>query len=453
MFKEGIFKAYDIRGIFNVDFDSEFPYVLGLAYVAWLKKEIKKDKLKIVVAADMRVSSPEIKDSLIKGLLAAGANVVDGGTISTPTFYFGVAESGADGGLIVSASHNPKEWNGFKVVRAKAYPVGGENGLMEIKDFALSGNLPASAKAGELIKVDDFLDKQIAYDFNLSGNNLIKNFSIALDPANGMGVDYLRAVFNRLSCEVTKINFTLDGTFPAHEADPLKPENLEELRSLVLENSSDLGIATDGDGDRVFFIDNEGQIVDPAIIRGVLAKIFLAEKPGAKIGYDVRPGKITQDLIEENGGVPMICRVGHSLIKEQMLREGAYFAGESSGHFFLNEDLGCFEMPVVMILKILQDLSLSGLSSAEYFGRYNRYFHSGEINLAVNDKEGVLQRILKKYSDGKISQLDGVSVEFPDFWFNVRASNTEDKVRLNLEALDFETMEKRREEVLAIIKS
>ena len=454
MFHPEIFKAYDLRGIFGVDFDAEFARKLGIAWVALRRQELKRQEITLLVADDMRLSSPEIKDSLIAGILEAGANVIDAGLISTPTFYFAVSESKANGGIMISASHNPKEWNGFKVVREKSLPVSIENGLEVLKEMITADKLPEAEKAGELTKRDDFLDLQIAHDFSLVDKDLIKPFAIALDPANGMGAQYLQALFLKLNCQVKKINFDLDGSFPNHEADPLKAENMEQLRELVLEDGADLGIATDGDGDRIFFVDSEGQVVIPAIVRGILAKIFLADRPGSKIAYDVRPGRITRDLIEENGGIPIITRVGHSLIKEQAIKEGAYFAGESSGHFFLNDDVvGCFEMPVVMILEILKDLSLSGMSSAEYFGRYNKYFQSGEINLKVEDKDKVLENIKSKYADGKISLLDGVSVEYPEFWFNVRCSNTENVVRLNLEALDFETMEKKRDEVLGVMQN
>lgn len=452
MFKENIFKAYDLRGIFNADFDRQFAHDLGVAFVNLRSKELSGKKLTLVVAADMRISSPEVKEALIDGMLSAGASVIDAGTISTPTFYFAVSNSQADGGIMVSASHNPKEWNGFKITREKALPVSGESGLQDLKNLILAKKIETSKTKGELILRNDFLDLQIAHDFSLVSKESINSFSIALDPANGMGAQYLQEMFFKLNCELHKINFELDGNFPNHEADPLKPENIEPLREFVLDCGADLGIATDGDGDRIFFVDNEGQVVNPAIVRGVLAKLFLADKPGAKIAYDVRPGRITRDLIEENGGVPIITRVGHSLIKEQMLKEGAYFAGESSGHFFLNNEIGCFEMPVVMILKILKDLSTSGLSSAEYFGRYNKYFQSGEINLAVDDKEKVFENLKKKYSDGKISLLDGISIEYPDYWFNVRASNTENVVRLNLESLDFDIMQKKRDEILDVIK-
>lgn len=452
MFKENIFKAYDIRGIFNTDFDRQFAHDLGIAFVNLRSQELSGKKLTLVAAADMRISSPEIKEALIEGMVSAGASVIDAGTISTPTFYFAVSNSQADGGIMVSASHNPKEWNGFKITREKALPVSGESGLQDLKNLITANKLETSKTKGELILRNDFLDLQITHDFSLVSKESINSFSIALDPANGMGAQYLQEMFFKLNCELHKINFELDGNFPNHEADPLKPENIEPLREFVLDCGADLGIATDGDGDRIFFVDNEGQVVNPAIVRGVLAKLFLADKPGAKIAYDVRPGRITRDLIEENGGVPIITRVGHSLIKEQMLKEDAYFAGESSGHFFLNDEIGCFEMPVVMILKILKDLSVSGLSSAEYFGRYNKYFQSGEINLAVDDKEKVFENLKKKYSDGKISLLDGISIEYPDYWFNVRASNTENVVRLNLESLDFDIMQKKRDEILDVIK-
>ncbi|MFZ4648822.1 MAG: phosphomannomutase/phosphoglucomutase [Patescibacteria group bacterium] len=452
MLNPNIFKAYDIRGVFGVDFDVEFARELGIAYVNFRSKELSGKKLSVLVASDMRLSSPELKTALIEGVLSAGASVIDAGIISTPTFYFAVSNSQADGGVMISASHNPSEWNGFKVVREKSLPVSSENGLEDLKNLVVAKKLELSDVKGELTNRNDFLSLQIDHDFALVNKESINSFVIALDPANGMGAQYLQEMFYKLNCELHKINFELDGSFPGHEADPLKPENIEPLREFVLECGADLGIATDGDGDRIFFVDNEGQVIIPAVIRGVLAKLFLADRPGSKIAYDVRPGRITRDLIEENGGIPIITRVGHSLIKDQAIKEGAYFAGESSGHFFLNESIGCFEMPVVMILKLLKDLSASGMSSSEYFGRYNKYFQSGEINLKVEDKEKVLENIKTKYAKGKISLLDGVSVEYPEYWFNVRCSNTENVVRLNLEALDFETMEKKRDEVLEVMK-
>jgi phosphomannomutase len=247
------------------------------------------------------------------------------------------------------------------------------------------------------------------------------------------------------------MNFEIDGTFPAHEADPIKEENLVDLKKKVLEEAADLGIALDGDGDRVFFIDNEGKTINQAIIRGILSKIFLKEKPGSKICYDIRPGKITEDMILENGGIPIVTKVGHSLIKEKALEEGAYFAGESSGHFFLNMEVGCFEVPVIVIGKLLEEFSLKNKPVSKYIKPLEKYYHSGEINSEVADKNEVFKNIERNYSDGEINKLDGISVKYSDFWFNVRGSNTEEKVRLNLEAKSEEIMEKRKKEVLDII--
>jgi len=451
-FNPSIFKAYDIRGVFDQDFNASFAYYLSLTYIDFLKKEnqkLNKEQIKVVVGRDMRLSSPNILEYLIKGLRSAGADVLDIGLVSTPTFYFAVSYLNADGGLIVSASHNPKEWNGFKVVKEKSLPIGFETGLKWIRDN-IKKTKDLSLK-GSYKKIENILDEQIKHDLSYVNTEKIKNINIAADAANSMAAPYLLALGKNLPIKLSKLNFELDGTFPAHEADPLKEENLKELKTFIKNNPIDIGIATDGDGDRIFFLNELGELISPAIIRGVLAKLFLQEKPGSKICYDIRPGRITEDLILENGGIPIKTKVGHSLIKRQMIKEGAYFAGESSGHFFLNLDIGCFEMPVIMIAKLLNELSNSKLKVSEYFSRYDKYFHSGEINRLVEDKEKVMENIAKKYSDGEINRLDGVSVKYNDFWFNVRASNTENKIRLNLEAINKKTMIEKRDELLNLI--
>jgi phosphomannomutase len=454
MFNPEIFKAYDIRGIFNQDFDADFAYQLGQTFVALRKQDSDYDQskpLSIIVAQDMRLSSPEIAKKLIEGLQAAGAQVYDAGLLSTPAFYFAISTQKADGGIIVSASHNPKEWNGFKLVRKQAQAISGETGINWLKDN-INQKHPVTENVLAVKKIDNLAEKQLIHDLEHVNKN-IRNLKIAADAANSMGAQYLELIETSLPGTWHKINFTLDGAFPAHEADPLKKENLEMLGEEIIKTKADLGISTDGDGDRVFFLDEKGQIIDPAIIRGLLAQIFLQEKPGAKICYDVRPGKITRDLILEAGGEPIITRVGHSLIKSQMLKEGAYFAGESSGHFFLNLEIGCFEMPIIMIGKMLELFSDQELTVSEFIKQYQRYHHSGEINRSVENKEKVMELISKKYKDGKISLLDGVSVEYDDFWFNVRSSNTENKVRLNLEAIDEETMKIKRDEILEVIEN
>ncbi|MFA4942085.1 MAG: phosphomannomutase/phosphoglucomutase [Patescibacteria group bacterium] len=450
-----IFKAYDIRGIYEKDFGDYFAYQLGLAYIALRHddSDLVSKKMQIVVGSDMRLSSPSLKKALIEGLIAGGANVIDIGLCSTPTFYFAVANFSYDGGIMISASHNPSKWNGFKMVRSKAVPISGDTGMEFLKTRILAGDLKESSSPGTIIERYNVLSEQVKHDLQMADLSKIKPLKIVADTANGMGGQYLEALFHYLPCELIKMNFTLDGSFPVHEADPIKPENVADLSKMVISEQADLGIAVDGDGDRVFFIDNQGKVIDQSIIRGILAKLFLADNPGAKIGYDVRPGKITVDLIVKYGGIPMMTRVGHSLIKEQMLKEGAYFAGESSGHFFLNMEMGCFEVPMVIILKLLMEFSDSNKGVSEQIEPYQKYFNSGEINSNVKNKDRIFKLLEEKYGDAKIDKLDGITITYPDWWFNVRASNTENKMRLNLEAIRQALMEEKRDEVLAIINS
>ena len=456
LISSSIFKAYDIRGIYKKDFDEQMAYNLGFAYIKLKKKDVKKTKtnykFKIVVGADMRLSSPIIKKYLMKGLTDAGADVIDIGIVSTPTFYFAVANYKYDGGIMVSASHNPKEWNGFKLVRSKAIPISGNSGIQFLQKQINDKNIPVKNK-GKITKKKDIIKEEIKFSLKHGQIKKIKPLKVITDTANGVGILYINELFKKLPIKVIKINAKLDGSFPAHEADPLKDENLKQLKQEVIKRKADLGISTDGDGDRIFFIDNKGELIDQAIIRGLLAKLFLLEKPKAKIGFDVRPGKITEDLIKENRGKAIKTRVGHSLIKEQMLKEAIYFSGESSGHFFINMPIGCFEMPSIIILKLLQEFSSKNIPISKQVAPYKKYFHSGEINREVENKEKIFKLLEKKYKTGKINKLDGITVEYKNFWFNVRGSNTENKMRLNLEAIDKKTMENKRDEVLKIIQS
>ncbi|MDA3840296.1 MAG: phosphomannomutase/phosphoglucomutase [Patescibacteria group bacterium] len=448
----GIFKAYDIRGVYDVDFDDDVAYKIGLAFGKMRQEETgKKTNIKVLVGADMRLSSPALKKRLIEGFLDAGCDVTDGGLLSTPTFYHSVAHNGFDGGILVSASHNPGEYNGFKIVRERAIPFSGDTGMTILRDMVLENKLEKAEKKGELKKYDNYLSEQIKHDLTFGKLDSIKPLKIVIDPANAMGILFFDELFKYIPGEFIKINWELDGTFPAHEADPLKSENLEQLSKKVLEENADLGITTDGDGDRIFFVDNKGVPVEPGITRAILSEIFLKEKPGSKIAYDIRPGKITEDTIIENGGTPIVTRVGHSLIKEQALKEGAYFAGESSGHFFLNMEDGCYEVPVIVTLKMLEKISEIDIPFSEYVEKYQKYFHSGEINSVVEDKEAKIEEIKKTYKDAKQNELDGITIEYPNFWFNVRQSNTEPLLRLNLEARTKEIMEEKRDEVLKII--
>ena len=448
-----IFKAYDIRGIYPSELNEEVIYKIGRAYAVLIQKE-NKGKLTVAVGEDMRLSSPKLKEALVKGLVTQGVNVVEIGLVSTPTFYFAVANYGYDGGMQVSASHNPREWNGLKLVRKEAIPVSEDTGIKKIKAMVEKGEFMEVEEKGEVSKKEGVLQDQIKHDFKYADISKIKLFKVVVDPANAMGALYSEAMFDRLPCELIKMNFELDGTFPNHEADPMKEENTKDLRKRVVKERADIGIAIDGDGDRIFFVDNKGELVPQQIIRGLLAKIFLREYPGATICYDIRPGKITVDMIKEAGGKPVVTRVGHSLIKEKMREVDALFGGESSGHFFLKLEKGVYEVPVIVILKLLQELSESGKSFSELIKPYKKYFHSGEINLVVEDKLGKIKEIEELYKGEakEVNNLDGIMVDMGDFWFNLRPSNTEAKLRLNLEATSNKLMEEKRDEVLKVIR-
>jgi phosphomannomutase len=448
-----IFKAYDIRGVYGDDLNEEIAYRVGRAFSEILIRENSGKKLQVVVGGDMRVSTPSLKKEVIRGITDSGINVVDVGLVTTPTFYFSVAYYGFDGGLQVSASHNPKEYNGFKMVRAHGVPFSGDSGIYEIRDMVIANEFSDSTEKGKVSTKEGVVEEETKVqqkDLDVSG---IKPFKIVVDAANAMGAVDVEAMFSSLNCELIKLNFELDGTFPVHQPDPLDEENLKIVKDAVLEHKADLGISPDGDGDRYFFIDEKGEVVRQEILRGILAQIELKDNPGATVCYDIRPGRITRDMIEEAGGRAVVTKVGHSLIKETMIKEGAIFGGESSGHFFYKTDYGTFETPIIFVTKLLKFISEQGKPVSEIIAPYRKYHHSGEINSDVEDKEGKMKAIAEKYSDAEISWLDGVTVEYPDFWFNVRASNTEPLLRLNLEAVSEETMKEKRDEVLEFIRN
>lgn len=446
-----IFKAYDIRGLIDSEVTPELAYQIGRAFVTLRGRELPDRQLRIVVGEDMRPSSPGLAKELMRGLVDGGANVVHVGLVSTPAFYFSINFAGADGGVMVSASHNPAAFNGFKLVRDSAIPVSGDTGIMELAQIIESENYDLGERVGTIEELSGVPARAALAEIEFVGVAPIKKFKIVADSANGMGAQYLDELFKATDLEVTKMFWDLDGTFPNHEADPFKEENCEAIKNKVIELGADLGITTDGDGDRIFFVDGHGEVVEPAILRGVLARVNLRRHPGAKICYDIRPGKITEDLIREAGGVPVVTRVGHSLIKEKMRESGAVFAGESSGHFFYQFANGYFEGPVAVTLQFLQELTASGQSCSDFVKPFRRYVHSGEINFKVADKEKMIALIKDKFNEGELLELDGISITYPNFWFNVRPSNTESLLRLNLEAVDRATMEAKRDEIIALL--
>lgn len=451
-----IFKAYDIRGIYPDELNEEAAYNIARAYATLLQRENPRKKLKIAVGADMRLSTPALKEKVVAGLLDSGINVTDIGLVSTPTYYFAVAYNEFDGGMQISASHNPKEWNGMKLVRKRAIPVSRDSGIQELLRMVQAGDFLAPATPRGILSVKDKVAKQEFLDQSrMVDAKQIKPFKIVVDGSNAMGTLDVNAIFTNLPCQLVKMNFELDGTFPVHEADPMKAENTKDLCARVLAEGADLGITPDGDGDRYFFCDEKGEMVPPAIVRGLMAQIELKDHPGAKVAYDIRPGRITGDMISEMGGQAVLTPVGHSLIKEMMLKEDAVFGGESSGHYFYKLPYGTFEAPMILTLKLLKYLSEQNKPFSAVLQPFKRYAHSGEINTKMASREQMekkIEDIKMKYADGKQLFVDGVTVEYPDVWFNLRASNTEPVIRLTVEGKNQKIMQQKTEELLKFIR-
>ncbi len=433
-----IFKAYDIRGVYPEQLDEEGAAMIARSYAILLQVENPGKRLKIAVGMDMRLSSPGLRERVTTALLERGLDVDEIGLVSTPTFYYAVAKYGYDGGVQVTASHNPKQYNGLKLVRRNAVPVSGPSGIYAIRDaLAADAALSSTAKPGTRGVREGVAEAEAEDQAGSTGST--KKFRIVIDAANGMGALDMDVLFGRVPADLIRMNFELDGTFPAHEADPLKAENNKEVCARIVVEGADLGISIDGDGDRYFIIDEKGETLPPHILRGILAQIELKEHPGALVAYDIRPGRITRDMIDELGGRAIVTPVGHSLIKEMMIKEDAVFGGESSGHYFYKLSYGTFEAPMVYVTKFLHWLSAQGKSLSEAVAPYKRYAHSGEINFHLPDRATIdkkIEEIKTKYADGKQLHLDGVSIEYADHWFNVRASNTEPLLRLTVEALD-----------------
>ena len=447
-----IFKAYDIRGFVDSQITEDFSKSLGKAFITLISKENPGKHLTIAVGRDMRDSSPRFQKALMQGMIESGADVKDIGLVSTPAFYFGVGYLECDGGIMVSASHNPAEYNGFKMTRDHARPVSGNDGINNLADIMESDAYLISDKTGAIEVVDGIPEKFVEMSIDFAGGDPIRPLKVVIDSGNGMGGQYLDSFLQKypqISCE--KLFWQLDGNFPNHESNPLKEENNVVLKERIIASGADFGIATDGDGDRIFFFDEHGKTVEPAILRGLLAQIMLRKNPGSTIVYDIRPGKITLDMILESGGKPFLAPVGHSLIKKEMLIHDSVFGGESSGHFFYKYPTGSYEGPITVAVQLLQELTRKNVSMSELVAQYRKYFHSGEINFEVEDKQGTIKKIKEHFAEGELNELDGITITYSDFWFNIRPSNTESILRLTVEAINKEAMEKRRDEVIGII--
>ena len=440
-----VFKAYDVRGLYGSELDEEGARAIGRAFV-----EVFGPK-RIAVGHDMRLSSPSMAEAAIAGAAEAGADVLELGLVGTEMVYFAVGELGLDGGIAVTASHNPKEYTGLKIVREGALPVGGESGLLEIRDRAAAGN---GTRANGTVEPYDIWPGFVERVLSFVDVAAIEPLKVVIDAANGMAGAMLPPVLEHLpQLEVVRCYFEPDGTFPNHEPNPLLPENREFIVAKTLEEQADFGVAFDGDADRCFFVDDSGEFVPGDFATALFAESVLAKEPGAKIIYDVRASWAVPQTIEAAGGVPLINRVGHAFIKHRMREEHAAFGGEVSGHYYFR-DFSQADSGVVPFLLMLELLSKRGQKLSEILRPFReRFFITGELNTPVEDVDATLRALEERFgAEGRITHLDGLSVDADDWHFNVRPSNTEPLLRLNLEALDPELMERKRDEVLAVIR-
>jgi phosphomannomutase len=446
-----VFKAYDVRGIYPDELDEAGAEAIGRAYVEQFEPK------RIAVGRDMRLSSPAMQLAVMRGAATAGADVLDLGLVGTEMVYFAVGSLGLEGGVMVTASHNPKQYAGLKLVRRGALPVGGESGLLDVRDRALSASRNGASHRDEsatpgTIEQHDVWPAYVERVLSFVDVSAIEPLKVVIDAANGMAGTMLPPVLARLPVEAVRCYFEPDGSFPNHEPNPLLPENRQFIVRKTLDEGADLGIAFDGDADRCFFVDDTGEFVPGDFVTALFAESVLAREPGAKIIYDVRASRAVPDTIERAGGVPLINRVGHAFIKARMRKEDAAFAGEVSGHYYFR-DFSQADSGVVPFLLMLELISTRGRLSEILAPLRSRYFLTGELNTPVPDVALKLQELKEQYADGRISHLDGISVDYDDWHFNVRPSNTEPLLRLNLEATSEALMEQKRDQVLEVIGS
>ncbi len=449
---QDIFKAYDIRGIYPKELNEEATYKIGAAFVKFLRKKTKKRDLKIVVGRDNRLSSPRLYKSLTRGITDAGASVINIGLSTSPMFYWTVGYYKFDGGINITASHNPREYNGFKLIREKAIKISEKNGIKEIKNLSQIIKLSefSKVKRGK-IKKKNILSEYIKDNLALTDVKKIKKLKIVIDTANSVSGIVIPKIFKKTKCKIYHIFSKLDGNFPNHLPDPLKKENLKSLCEEVKRRKADLGIAFDGDGDRIIFVNEKSKVIEAHFITALLADIILEKNPKEKILYDIRATQVIPEIIKNRGGKPIISRIGHSFISNKMIKDKIFFGGELSGHYFLKKHY-CCESPFFVLFKVLEKMSETGKNISELIKPYQKYSHSGEINFKVKNKEKILEKLEKKYKKGKISKLDGLRVDFKDWWFLVRASNTEPVLRLVIETKTKKKTEEKKKELTNLIR-
>jgi phosphomannomutase len=446
-----IFKAYDIRGLVDGELSADFSFAVGLAFSRFL--ELQREPGTVVIGEDMRASSPELAEAFAAGVTANGMDVIRIGLASTDMLYFAAGLKNLPGAMF-TASHNPAAYNGIKLCLSGARPVGRETGLVVIEKFVRDG-IPLVMRPAGKETSENLLAEYADYLHKLVPIHSTRKLKIVIDAGNGMGGYTAPAIFERLNAQIIPLYFELDGNFPNHEANPIDPKNLTDLQAAVLKNGADIGLAFDGDADRCFLVDEKGSIVDPSLLTTLIATRELAKHPGSTIIYNLISSRAVAEIVTELGGKPIRSRVGHSYIKALMAETGAIFGGEHSGHFYF-KDFWRADSGALAALHALAALSQSEQTLSELLSPFQRYVASGEINSKVSDSQSVIGKIKEIFlaTDGfEIDELDGLTVAAPTWWFNLRASNTEPLLRLNIEAQSSDLLEDKRIELLALINS
>jgi len=439
-----IFKAYDIRGIHPDDLDQEVAKRVGGAFAEFTGAR------KIIVGRDCRLSSPSLSAAFAEGVTARGIDVVDIGLATTDMLYFASGRLDLPGAMF-TASHNPPSWNGIKLCRESAAPVGEDSGLQDVRRLAERSDPPAPGPGRGRVSEREMVDEYIDHVVSFVNPGEMAPLTVVADAANGMAGLVLPRIAERLPIKLVGLYLELDGTFPNHPADPIQPENQADLKRAVLEHGADVGLAFDGDADRVFVIDERAEGVSGSLITALVAEAMLEREPGGKVLHNVICSWVVPEVIREKGGVPIRTRVGHSLIKKVMAETGAIFGGEHSGHYYFRDHYRA-DSGLIAALVVLERLSEAGGTMSELLAQYRRYDASGELNSTVSDQAATIERIGAAYADGKQDRLDGLTVEYEDWWFNVRPSNTEPLLRLNVEAKTKELLDEKTREVLALIQ-
>ncbi len=442
-----IFGAYDVRGVYGDTLHEETAYRIGRAAAQYLNVS------EIAVGRDMRVSSPQIAAALIRGISEQGVNVIDLGQVTTDGLYFAVGKFNYAAGAMVTASHNPGKYNGIKFCRAQAFPISLETGLADIRDLAVSGNFAEPKQQGQITQ-RDVIDDFVQHALSFIDVKKIKPLKVVIDAGNGMAGLIMPRVFKHLPCKLVPLYFELDGTFPHHQASPIEPENMVDVQKKVREVGADIGAAFDGDADRMFPVDEHGDLVDGSMVTAMVANSLLKKNPGSTILYNLIVSKSVPELIAKLGGKGLRTRVGHSFIKAKMREANGIFGGEHSGHFYFRDNWFA-DSGLIALLIMLELVSVENKPLSEIIKPLDNRFRSGEINSTVKDAKAKIQALKEHFGSTAttVDDLDGLTFDYGDWWFNVRSSNTEPLLRLNLEAKDKFQLEQRRDEVLAFIRS